>query len=92
MALHLTGIKSEPADEVPLRRMIGTLIDLLTAAAWEGHDIDGGAAQETLEKLGLIEKHVATEEDAAGHDFEPGDVIFKLSALGRQCVREARQS
>jgi len=41
---------------------------------------DGGDVQELAERLGLIEPHIATAEDAEGQaDFGPGDTIYKFS-------------
>lgn len=41
---------------------------------------DGGDVQDVAERLGLIEPHIATAEDAAEHtDFEPGDTIYKFA-------------
>lgn len=73
-----------------MRHALGMLIMLLTDACWRGHDIDGGEAQDTLERLSLIERHPATAEDVAGNsDFEVGDPFFQLSDFASLCVREA---
>jgi hypothetical protein len=41
---------------------------------------DGGDLQDVAERLGLIEPHIATAEDAEGElDFGPGDQIYKFA-------------
>jgi hypothetical protein len=43
---------------------------------------DGGSIQDFAEKLGLIESHPATTEDAIDFpDFEVGDPIYKFSGI-----------
>ena len=43
---------------------------------------DGGSIQDFAEKLGLIEAHPATADDAIDFpDFEVGDTIYKFSEI-----------
>ena len=49
---------------------------------WAIFDLDGGDIQDLAEKLGLIEPHIATEEDIDEEDwYEVGDTIFRFSKI-----------
>ena len=50
---------------------------------WDLGDPDGGNVQELAEKLGLIEPHVATEEDINSEfdRYEVGDTIYKFTEI-----------
>lgn len=71
--------------EQEMKIKLGALIELLAEAAWEGSDIDGGIAQDTLLELDLIEPTEATEED---EDYEVGDTIYRYTEFAKQCVKE----
>ena len=49
---------------------------------WGYDSLDGGEVQDLAERLGLIEKHLATEADVSEFDdFEVGDFIFKFTDI-----------
>jgi hypothetical protein len=54
---------------------------VIRVECWGYHsEIDGGDIQEVAEKLGLIEAHVATEDDAAAiSDTCAGDRIYRFA-------------
>ena len=48
-------------------------------------DPDGGDIQDLAEKTGLIQQHIATEDDIDdSSDFEVGDTIFKFSEFMKE--------
>ena len=55
---------------------------------WACGDPDGGSIQELAEKLGLIEPHVATEEDVDPEfdDYEVGDTIYKFTDVLKEAT------
>ncbi len=55
---------------------------VIKVECWSIYDQDGGDLQELAEKLGLIEPHIATEEDLrVFEDYEVGDKIYKFSDI-----------
>ena len=55
---------------------------VIETECWTLCEQDGGDLQELAEKLGLIEPHIATEDDIDDEsDFEVGDKIYKFSDM-----------
>ena len=53
---------------------------IIERECWSIYDLDGGDIQDLAEKLGLIEPHIATEEDVDDStDYEVGDTIFRFT-------------
>lgn len=60
---------------------------------WSLFDLDGGDIQDLAEKLGLIEPHIATEDDIDEEsDFEVGDTIFKFSEVLQAIAPTGKES
>lgn len=73
-------IKQLQAELEKLKEFARHIIEI---ECWSLFDQDGGDIQDLAEKLGLIEQHIATEDDINEDisDFEVGDTIYKFSKV-----------
>lgn len=46
---------------------------------WGYGEPDGGDVQELAERLGLIEPHAATEDDAKRFECDVGDTVYRFA-------------
>lgn len=77
-----------------MKKALGVLVDRLADVAFDCGEIDGADALELLEKAGLVDKRLATQEDLDGNDLEydmdVGDDWFALTPFASECRKGAQ--
>ncbi len=82
----LTALAVEQKEKEKIKEFARHVIKI---ECWSLFEQDGGSLQDLAEKLGLIEPHIITPEDAElAFDFEVGDQIFVFSKIlkGEQVI------
>jgi hypothetical protein len=79
-------------NEHEMRWAIGVLVDRLTEAAFDCHDLEGAEISPLLKKAGLMTTRPATAEDCVRYSefgVEPGDDYHELTPFAVDCRKAA---